>query len=315
MIRRPKIVYILIVVVALTWLALMVFNSGLIRHNIVAAQGNPSLTAQSAATMQATIDVASITVMTTNNQWTPQIQAFDGVDMALVPPGCFMLGSSDQQIEDAVKSIPDDQKTYFDFRKFFKEREQPQNKVCFDKPFWIDKTDVTNAQFARFHGQAAYPSQWTSDNRPRETITWFEARDFCAKRSTRLPTEAEWEYAARGPDDLIFPWGNTFDSSKVVWNRSFSQGTAEVGSRPDGASWVGALDMSGNVDQWTTTIYKPYPYSATDGRESKDDTNSPRVLRGGSLFSDATNLRAAARQGSNPIKEIFRRGGRCARSS
>ena len=100
------------------------------------------------------------------------------------------------------------------------------------------------------------------------------------RASSRLPTEVEWEYAARGPDNLVFPWGNTFDGSRLNYcdftcqypgaDTNYDDGystTAPVGSYPDGASWVGALDMAGNVWEWVSTILLPYPYSPDDGRE------------------------------------------------
>jgi formylglycine-generating enzyme required for sulfatase activity len=213
------------------------------------------------ATAQPTLvwDNRPIPEVKANNQWRPQFQSFDGVEMALVPPGCFMMGSADGG-----------------------RSEKPVNKQCFDKPFWIDKTEVTQKQFKALGGVAAEPSFFEWANHPVEQITWLEARDFCAKRGTRLPTEAEWEYAARGPDNLVYPWGNTFDGSKVVWLRN---GTVDVGSLPGGASWVGALDLSGNVAEWVSTLYKPYPYNKDDGRESNSDTGGSRVMRGGGWSS------------------------------
>ncbi|MBK8034107.1 MAG: formylglycine-generating enzyme family protein [Chloroflexi bacterium] len=164
--------------------------------------------------------------------------------------------------------------------------------------------------------------------RPVENINWFEARDFCALREARLPTEREWEYAARGPDSLTYPWGNVFVPENVVYNRVAAQGTADVvdaegnPARPGGASWVGALDMSGNVYEWTSTRYDeldysqltlnfqglfPYPYRENDGREA-DETQIAfnrrvseqsfyvlRVLRGGAWDFTGTVVRGAAR--------------------
>ena len=127
-----------------------------------------------------------------NAEWTPHIQDFDGVEMVLVPAGCFMMGSEEGE---------DDEK--------------PVHEVCFREPFWIDRFEVSNAQFEQFNGQAARSSNWTDGNLPRETITWFEARDFCELRGGRLLTEAEWEYAARGPDGLTYPWGNNYESTLV----------------------------------------------------------------------------------------------------
>jgi iron(II)-dependent oxidoreductase len=217
--------------------------------------------------------------------------------MALVPPGCLMMGSSDGA---------DDEK--------------PVNRQCFDKPFWIDRTEVTQAQFRRFNGKAGRESKWTGDNRPRDSVTWFEARDFCAQRGARLPTEAEWEYAARGPDGLEYPWGNSWDSNNAVYSGNSGGQTADAGSRPGGVSWVGALDMSGNVWQWMSSSYKAYPYDPKDGRESSElaRNDQGRVLRGGSWLSTNTDhLRAAHRIRLNPsyAYDVVDVGFRCARSS
>jgi formylglycine-generating enzyme required for sulfatase activity len=193
--------------------------------------------------------------------------------------------------------------------------EQPVHQQCFNQPFWIDRTEVTNDQFNHFHGVAANPGRWTNPDRPRNNITWAEARDYCRLRGARLPTEAEWEYAARGPDDLIYPWGNEFDPDKVADTRLAGNQTVAVGSRPAGKSWVGALDMTGNVWEWVSSAYRPYPYDATDGRE-QDVRNAvvQRVLRGGSwLTNDYYNLRTTSRNGQYSISRGDLVGIRCAR--
>ncbi len=150
-------------------------------------------------------------------------------------------------------------------------------------------------------------------------LTWFEARDFCAKRGARLPTEAEWEYAARGPDDLIYPWGNDFVDADVVYRGNNSDGNpADVGSKPGGKSWVGALDMSGNVPEWVSTIFDPfkypYPYRKDDSRENMEDKHSERGMRGGSWSSQPNEVRSAYRFGNSPSLGDFV-GARCARDS
>lgn len=228
--------------------------------------------------------------VTSNAQWQPVTQIFDGVEMVLVPAGCFMMGSDDGE-----------------------EDEKPARQQCFAEPFWIDKYEVTNAQFEQFNGQAGSESNWTDPNRPRERITWFEARDFCELRGGRLPTEKEWEYAARGPDSLVYPWGDEFVGENAVYFGSSDTGTADVGSRPDGKSWIGSLDMGGNVWEWTSTIYQDYPYDTTDRRESRSDSISARVLRGGSFFHYDSNIRAANRLRSNPSIVLNYNGFRCAR--
>jgi iron(II)-dependent oxidoreductase len=246
------------------------------------------------ATGTAQASPTSVPTVTANGQWKPVAENFDGVEMVLVPPGCFTMGT-------ASGGIPN---------------ERPTTKICFDKPFWIDRNDVTNAQFTAFGGVARHTSNWKDANRPRESIRWIEARDFCAKRGARLPTEAEWEYAARGPDNLIYPWGNDFVADNVVYAGNSSGQTADVGSKPGGASWVGALDMSGNVEQWVSSIYKLYPYAATDGRESDSDTTNSRVHRGGAWdMANPDGLRSADRYGIDPSSAADDQTGfRCARS-
>lgn len=222
--------------------------------------------------------------------WTPVEHDFDGVTMVLVPAGCFMMGS-DSGYDD----------------------EKPVHEQCFDAPFWIDKTEVTQADFARLGGQKANPNYFRGYNLPVESITWFEARDFCILRGGRLPTEAEWEYAARGPDSLVYPWGNDFVTENVVYSGNSNGQTAEVGSRPAGASWVGALDMSGNVWEWVSSLYQDYPYSAD--YESNSNTSNSRVLRGGSWDDFITDyLRAAYRYWNFTDYWYFLYGFRCARS-
>ncbi|NIV33181.1 MAG: SUMF1/EgtB/PvdO family nonheme iron enzyme, partial [Anaerolineae bacterium] len=193
------------------------------------------------------------------------------------------------------------------------EQEQPVERVCFDEPFWIDVYEVTNAQY----GSAG---TWSGDRLPREGVNWADAVAHCASRGARLPAEAEWEYAARGPDGLVFPWGDRFKGSLLnacdrscAWNLEGSGAddgyaeTAPVGSYPGGASWVGALDLSGNVWEWTSSIYGAYP---ADGGEV--DGESRRVLRGGSWYHTGTDLlRSAARYAVGPEYADYVTGFRC----
>lgn len=233
-----------------------------------------------------------LTRIATNTEWKPVTRAFADVPMVEVPPGCFVMGNDSG------------------------DNERPAHQQCFDQPFWMDATEVTNAQFAHFGGDAATLSRWTGDTLPRETITWVEAAAFCQKRGARLPTEVEWEYAARGPDSLIFPWGNTFDPTLVVYGKNSAGQTAEVGSKPGNASWVGALDMSGNVYEWTSSTFKPYPYNPKDGREDPADRTHTRVARGGSWsISTTTPLTASLRSGGDPLSARSDFGFRCARDN
>jgi serine/threonine-protein kinase len=215
-----------------------------------------------------------------NSGWTPEFAVFGGFEMARVPPGCFSMGD-----------------------------EGEGGRQCFNQPFWIDRTEVTNAQY----GQSA---RWRGEQRPRERVSWMAARDFCIQRGARLPTEAEWEYAARGPDNLAYPWGDTFDPDRLISAdaRPEADGTADVGSRPSGASWVGALDMSGNVWEWTNSIFRPYPYS-DDGREAPDTDKYERTIRGGSYLSEGGFTRSANRDGFSPERTFNDVGFRCIMTS
>jgi formylglycine-generating enzyme required for sulfatase activity len=232
--------------------------------------------------------------VTRNADWTPVERDFDGVTMVLVPPGCFMMGSDEGD--------PD---------------EQPVNQQCFDQPFWIDKTEVTQGDFARLNGQKEVVNQFSGDSLPVDRITWFEARDFCMLRRSRLPTEAEWEYAARGPDSLTYPWGNEPNDNNAFWIGNSLDQTHDVGTLPGGRSWVRAFDMSGNVWEWTSSILLSYPYREGDGREdgTGDRTNVLRVLRGGAWDSPTFSiLRAAGRNGFRPNDAYgFGAGFRCTR--
>lgn len=262
----------------------------------VTATPTPSHTPTATATDTPDPLQAAFTPVARNADWTPVERDFDGVTMVLVPAGCFMMGS-----DSGNRNINGDS------------NESPVHEQCFDHPFWIDKVEVTQGQFRRLGGIQANRPFFTGHDRPVENITWFEARDFCALRAARLPTEREWEYAARGPDALVYPWGNDFVSANAVHAHNSGNQTAPVGSRLLGASWVGALDMSGNVLEWVGSLYQNYPYYESEGREDAGSTAN-RGLRGGSFRLDQYNLRAADRLWLVPDSGNLNSGFRCARS-
>ena len=256
-------------------------TEGWLRQDLFAVIGTatPSPTPNSTRVAQAQSGVQR------NAAWTPLVHEFNGVEMVLVPAGCFMMGGEG--------SLGD---------------ETPIHEVCFEQPFWIDRTEVTNGRYGS-------TGQFSGDNRPRERVTWFEARDFCENRGTRLPTEAEWEYAAHGPESWIYPWGDEFLSDNVVWADNSGNQTEDVGSRPRGVSWVGALDMSGNVWEWVADWYGDYS-SAKQINPVGPTSGDSRVMRGGAWVSTSPGyLRASYRAQYRPDGSLNLIGFRCARAA
>jgi formylglycine-generating enzyme required for sulfatase activity len=137
-------------------------------------------------------------------------------------------------------------------------------------------------------------------------VSWHDAVAYAAWLSLltgqpwRLPSEAEWEKAARGGDGRIYPWGDQFDANRYDTSEGGKGTTTPVGTYPGGASPWGAQDMAGNVWEWTSGLYMPYPYRSTDGRDHTDSFGA-RVLRGGSWSSDAWGVRTAYRRDNMPV--------------
>ena len=245
---------------------------------------------------------------------------------------------------------------------------RPQQAISL-KAFAIDKTEVTNAQFAEFlnaldltvradfaysdarpenfsdaswpelleqGGADSYPLIGLDDeqvriqvrqgrfvpaegfeNHPVAETTWRGARNYCAWRGARLPTEAEWEAAARGKEGRTYPWGEAPPTDRLVYSRYPSGVTVPVGSRPEGATPEGVMDLSGSLAEWTSTLYKPYPYIATDGREDPV-VPGERVTRGGDYVfdTDSDQLSGYFRSGFSRAPRSGHRhiGFRCVRS-
>lgn len=282
-------------------------------------------------------NVNNIEPVTSNDEWEPFIQEFDGVEMVLVPPGCLMMGSTPEQVE-LLRGTDASDRLFAD--------ESPQTEICFDEPYWIDRYEVTNAEFQRFVDAGGYEDaqywsmsalNWmaynidytepanfedlTDSQQPRVGISSFSANAYAQWRGCRIPTEAEWEYAVRGPDGLMYPWGNQY--MQVVASRDgLDRILAAVGSYPDSASWVGAQDMVGSVWEWVNTLYEPYPYDPDDGREDLSEPEGVvengwdtrlRVLRGASFAMPEGFLRSAVRHRSFAGNISLDFGFRCAR--
>lgn len=155
--------------------------------------------------------------------------------------------------------------------------------------FSIDLYEVTNGQYKEFVDAThrALPENWTNGtypegkkNHPVVFVTWYDAHDYCAWTGKRLPTEEEWEKAARGTDGRLYPWGNDFDPKKANTPQSHSTGTMPVGSFPQGRSPYGLYDMGGNAWEWTESWAKAYPGSPIPNGHYF--TGEYKVLKGGS---------------------------------
>jgi eukaryotic-like serine/threonine-protein kinase len=168
-----------------------------------------------------------------------QVSPADGMILLYVPEGEFLMGSADSD-PDATP------------------QEKPQHTVYLDA-FWIDRTEVTHAMYARCVAGGKCKPGWCPtgsafDQRPAVCVDWFNATAYCEWAGRRLPTEAEWEKAARGTDGRLYPWGNERATCEVaVMNDGSGNGcgggsvSTRVGSKPKGASPYGALDMAGNI--------------------------------------------------------------------
>jgi iron(II)-dependent oxidoreductase len=240
----------------------------------------------------------SVLVVTAMASWNALAHA-DGI--MLVQAGAFWMGRDDGPPEEA-----------------------PLHRV-YVRDYWIERHKVTNAEFAAFlhaRGPACRRSspgdRLLRDRRAPEpcegaptaiqkivdpayathpvAVSWFGARDYCAWRGRRLPTEAEWEKAARGDDRRRYPWGDAPPTeAHAVFGRA-GNATAPTDGRPEGASPYGVHDLLGNLREWTATIMKPYPYRHDDGREPV--TGAGRVVVRGASHDDPVDALSVTRRRS-----------------
>ncbi len=205
----------------------------------------------------------------------------DGGKMVWVPPGEFMMGADD--LGAACKPI---------------------HRVRLTKGFWLGQCEVTVAQYralCKVTGRGM-PEGAAAEDHPVVGVRWEDAKGYCDFHGLRLPTEAEWEYAARGPEGRAYPWGSEWDKGKCcnIDNQGPGHTTFAVGSFPEGASWCGALDMAGNVSEWCNDWWQSdyYASSPTDD-PTGPATGKHRHLRGGAMNSNGDyGCRSAYRYGA-----------------
>ena len=219
-----------------------------------------------------------------------QISPKDGMVLINIPAGDFLMGSADSD-----KEANSDEK--------------PQHKIYLDT-FWIDKTEVTNAMYAlcvkagacqalietKSFARSSYYADTQFKNFPVIYISWDDATKYCKWVERRLPTEAEWEKAARGAEGKIYSWGDTSPNPSLLnFNKNVGD-TTQVGKYSDGASTYGVLDMAGNVWEWVADWYDEKYYSKSPNRNPDGPASGQfRVLRGGAWVTEANYVRAAQR--------------------
>jgi serine/threonine-protein kinase len=213
--------------------------------------------------------------------------------MILIPAGKFIMGNNASEDEG----------------------DKPEHEVSV-RAFYIDQNEVTNEQYYRFiqATKREPPPGWIDgkyldgkENYPVVNILWDEAAAYARWANKRLPAEEEWEYAARGADKRLYPWGDQFDSRKANSKETSLEETAPVGKFPSGASIHGVLDLAGNVAEWTASDYKPYPN--TKGAQALPNN---KIIRGCSFLCNKTQLVLSSRYVAPPDTRRPELGFRCA---
>jgi formylglycine-generating enzyme required for sulfatase activity len=246
----------------------------------------------------------------------------DGAIMVYVPSGPFIMGLSRPRADALAKQLG-----YKDYHAIAAEEWFPQRQETVSG-YFVDKYEVTNARWHRYVAATGYrpaegqPRKAPAGNEPDAyaaypvvRVTWAEAQQYANWARKRLPTEKQWEKAARGTDGRLYPWGDEPLSPErgVFVDLKTRQPTQYrmVGSRPDGASPYGCLDMAGNVYEWTCEWMEPYPNNPEAGRMLSYTGHQFGCLRGGSFYHGPHSYACAKRFGFKPDETYYHVGFRC----
>ncbi|MCK5579524.1 MAG: formylglycine-generating enzyme family protein [Planctomycetes bacterium] len=236
-------------------------------------------------------------------------------EMILIPGSNFQMGSKKKEGEI---------------------NENPRHRVHVSD-FQIDKYEVSNAMYAKFIKETKHevPPHWSDgkipfgqENHPIVNVSWTDAVAYAEWAGKRLPTEAEWEKAARGDDAHVYPWGNEWDKLKCRNKFSNIRNTSEINEYEDGQTQTGCFQMAGNVAEWVNDrydwrYYKRKPVPGRDPKGPGDDELTIknkiryqlRVIRGGSWNDNKNEIRCAKRMGQNPEYKSLTLGFRCAKDT
>lgn len=262
-------------------------------------------------------------------------------DMAYVASGASMMGL-DRVPHPALSAsaTPYQRRMNMPWSAAAFDDEGPAHMVMLDA-FLIDKQEVSNRHYGEFMKATRHPAPayWddprlNTPEQPVVGVNWYDAKAYCEWRGKRLPTEAEWEKAARGPAGSLYPWGNTFDETRVNFGKR-ADATAPVTAYPQGASYYGVLNMAGNVFEWVADWYDPHYYGRHDTSVNPTGPAKPiwlggtgtyvdrltvgekRVIRGGSWIAPEGTTRATHRFWNHPLNNSYGvgLGFRCAQTA
>ena len=223
--------------------------------------------------------------------------------MAYIPGGEFMAGA------DSSIGYAECQKYYDNCKQSWYSDESPNHSVLIDG-FFIDKYEVKQADYERAMGNN--PSKFKGAYLPVERVTWHESKTYCNKLGKRLPTEAEWEKAARGGTTTTYYWGNEYDGAYAWTRKNSGNKTHPVGQKKPNK--LGLYDIAGNVWEWTADWYEENHYQKVSSSNPKGPSSgSQKVLRGGSWYTSPDVVRSANRDWYGPTIRVDNFGFRCAR--